>query len=462
MNGPLTSEFLLRQFGAAVDAKRAAVFVGAGLSIPAGAPSWDELLEPLRAEAQVPASTCDPALDAEYIVLELGEVRVRAHLLAKLIEKKLEATSAIRTLMKLEVDEYWTTNYDTLLEGGTKEYVERIVADTDYRSIRSPYARRLTKMHGSISLPSEPSPSWESPPVLTRSDFESYERSHPSMAALLRATFLTRSILFLGLSFRDPNVELLLRMSRSLPLSSGRPTHFAVLRRPPDPADRREFELKVKDLSSSGVYVFEIDTYEEQDLLLTKLEVRTRPPNLFISGGDSDGENPSAQQFGSEFALGGTGSLVSMGSKAGAAAALGHRSRLLEHQYDPDQYRFYFRKLDGPPPEMKHRIGTAVYTNLDVEELREHLIGKSRALIAFGGGPRTKQEMEIARGSQVPVVPFASADGAAREFWSGETAQGLGHTGPDADMYWERLGSDNQVQAVDAAVRLARRAMAID
>jgi hypothetical protein len=457
MNESISREELVSQFGAAVTRRSAVLFAGAGLSKSSGYPSWSELIQPLLEEANVPAHEYDAPLDAEYVKLELGNERIKTRIIEMFAALPSEPTAAIKKLMLLPIDEYWTTNYDTLLEQADPD-VFRVVADDGFTAQHHASAKRLTKMHGSVSLPSEGTLKWVSDPVLTRSDFEQYETTHPSMWALLKANFLTRSILFLGFSFKDPNIGLLLRISRSLPTSVGRPIHYTVLRRE---GDARDFELLVKDLTRSGVHVHVIDDFDELESIITLLEIRSREPILMVSGSGAGAEGDVARTFGALLADEKPDiSLASLGSPAGFTVSIGKRSQALKGSYRPEGYKFFFRKSPSDEvPAPTDRIGTAVYTDLDMEDLRPYVLSKSRALIAFGGGPRTMAELRLAREHFVPVIPVASSGGAAEEFWKSTTATDCGLVGEDVPQWWARLADPNFMTAANAARKLAALAV---
>src|SRR5260370_34851733 len=106
------------------------------------------------------------------------------------------------------------------------------------------------------------------------------------MWSLLTSTYLTRSMLFLGFSFNDPNIGVLLRLSRTL---SAPTEHFTVLRAPSDANERRHHDLQAADLERSGVAVHQIGNYDDLDTLLLNLERRTGRQVLFISASESSG-----------------------------------------------------------------------------------------------------------------------------------------------------------------------------
>jgi len=111
------------------------------------------------------------------------------------------------------------------------------------------------------------------------------EERHPIPWTRLRAAWLTNSFLFLGLSFDDPNLNLLLRLSRSLPSGADAPPHYVVFKKKTDPTTlERLQELRVADLEKSGLKVHMIDSYTDLLPQMEKLEVRCRPAMLFVSG----------------------------------------------------------------------------------------------------------------------------------------------------------------------------------
>jgi hypothetical protein len=277
---PIERFDLVEDFGQAVLSGNAALFLGAGLSRDAGLPGWGDLLDPIRQRCNVPEHH-DLPLVAEYIVNDPrgGRQALEDHILAALTSPARRPARSHRLVARLRVPEVWTTNYDELIETAmtTAGFNVALAVDEDtIREIASNSARTAIKMHGSIG--GRP-PDWVAPPVITRTDYERYEDDHPRMWTVLRASYLSRMMLFLGFSFTDPNVEILLRLARTLGTAAG-DRHIAVIKRP-DPGEgddaRRLHELRTADLQESGVRVCEISDYAENTEILTELLHRTRP-----------------------------------------------------------------------------------------------------------------------------------------------------------------------------------------
>jgi hypothetical protein len=273
----------VERFGKAILSGNAAMFVGAGLSQAAGYPGWGQLLRPLQTRCGIPDQE-DLPLVAEYIVLDSangGRTALETH-----IERQLAATVPMHSsshydLNTLDIKEIWTTNYDRLLETAIPNAAV-ISNDAAVHEIAS-HGRSIIKMHGSIG----PQQTWEDPPVITRSDYERYANRYPRMWTVLRSTYMSRSMLFLGFSFTDPNIEVLLRLARTLGTAQ-RDRHIAVMKAPDlgssTPEGQRRHNLRIADLENSGVTVHEVPDYAEIPTLLADLVLRTRPPHLFLSG----------------------------------------------------------------------------------------------------------------------------------------------------------------------------------
>lgn len=453
----------LRDFSEAVRSRRAAVFVGAGLSKPSGLPGWDELIEPARREAEVPLEVKDAPLAAEYIQKVITEASFNRLLLKGLaLPDSPKPTLLHDRLVKLPLLEYWTTNYDLLLELAFQQAeidFERIVNDTNLGSqVQFGDRKQLFKMHGTLNSPE--GNSWESDPVITRTHFEKYEVDHPRFWAQLRAQFLTRSFLFMGLSFDDPNVNVLLRLARSLePTSSGN-QHYAIMKREVNEPERTLQSLRVNDLMGAGIEVELIDDYSEQDALLSKVEVRTRNANVFVAGSGLDSRSEAiVAQTASRLAEEDTLAIISFGGEAATCFVTAFKDAIRPGAYRPERMRHYYRK--GDELTLSERIGTAIFTDLPIEHMRAQVIPRGRAMLVFGGGERTEEEAEIARANGVSVVPVAATGGAALKIWQRYGGQlgmlNLDET-PETTHAWDQL-DQNEAQATLGAHQLIHGAM---
>lgn len=173
-----------------------ALFLGAGVGIPAGLPTWKALLDELGATAGVDTSDLDSDLDkAELLHLVLGPGF--GNEVAKLIDvnKRYAITHAM--LASLGCGEIVTTNYDHLYERAASDIAAGENAPTlpfDQTRPRTPW---VLKMHGDIRDPKSI--------VLTRSDFVGYDAKSRPMGSMVQSLMITKHLLFVGASMTDDN-----------------------------------------------------------------------------------------------------------------------------------------------------------------------------------------------------------------------------------------------------------------
>lgn len=455
---PLTT--VIDEFGAASERGSAVLFVGAGLSQGAGLPGWMELIDAPRRRAGVPQLDDAPLL-AQYIadsdVVDRSELDT--HVLREITKvPPTSLTPVHRLLAKLRVSEIWTTNYDQFLETACTDAVTIFNEESAHRA--GSRGTTIIKMHGSARF-GDP-PSWDALPVLTRGDYERYEDAHRRIWTMLQAVFLSRTILFVGFSFTDPNIELLQKLARRYGMASGN-KHLAILRPPGEHDDLARYKLQRHDLENSGVRVGEIAEHADLETLFASLAVRTRPRRLFIGGSNTGAEGYAAlcaQMAGKIDAepswqvdsLGGDAGWLTSKQLAMLQAALGI--------YDANRIRFHFRKSDSPPPPMDSRIGTAIYSSLDRDALVPLVLEGCRAMLVIGGGSRTAQEIAWANEQGMGVVPLAASGGAAEYYFRSASADPprLGGSAVDRRT-WENLASTNSGVACSAAMGLLRQAM---
>jgi len=394
---------------------------------------------------------------AEYIELVLGPGVLGDRLKATLINTTPDDVPEYhRQLAALPTREYWTTNYDWLLEMACSDAVV-LATEEDVRH-RSLLKRAVIKVHGSLDRETR---DWTSPPVMTRTSFERFEWDCPRTWALLRASYLSRTMLFVGFSFSDPNIGLLLKLARTYRTSVA-DRHLAVMRRPKERLAARAFELQVKDLEASGIQICEIEEYDDLGQILSSLVRRTRPASYFVSGSAEQATDlePWAIALAQHLAPLGELQTKSLGGTAGWLVTRDvARLRKEAGTYRAEQLVIHFRQSPAAPPPMDERIGQITYTDMDREAMARALLGSSRAMLVLRGRGRTAEEIRWARELGVDVVPLASSGGAAREYWQAEASRGPNIAGQRVTTEdWELLNHSDVQTAVGAAVDLLKRA----
>lgn len=215
----LESEALIQAESLADHARRGQLvpFMGAGVSMSAGAPSWKQLLDGLASDAHLS--------DQEKVSLEKRSNLDQAGILQSVFKErtkqgKTSFNQAIAKRVKLNryglapallaslgSREAITLNYDTLFETAS--------ADAGFPRTVIPGGVQkknawLLKLHGSVTDPKSI--------VLTRDDYLSFNVSRNALSALVKATLMTQHLLFVGFGLEDDHFhEILHDVRRALP-----------------------------------------------------------------------------------------------------------------------------------------------------------------------------------------------------------------------------------------------------
>jgi hypothetical protein len=291
---------LYEAFGLGLDSGQAALFVGAGLSAGAGFMDWRGLLKGIAKQLGLDIVRENDLLAvAQYHVNDrMGNRTEIDQLIVEAFKTRAKRHPNHDLIADLDLSTVWTTNYDHLLEQAFERAHKVVDAIIESKDLRITSPRRdvvIYKMHGDVSRPSEA--------VLTKDDYIAYAstRERELFLSVLRSDLVSKTFLFLGFSFDDPNIEFVLG-NLHLALLGQTKKHFCVMRKPqqkhfsktPDSpkseelADYeyalRKFGLRKLDLKRYGVHTVEITEYDEITEILEELRRRSRLKDVFVSG----------------------------------------------------------------------------------------------------------------------------------------------------------------------------------
>jgi Sir2- and TIR-associating SLOG family/SIR2-like domain len=285
-----TATEFIHTYSQALSDHNAAVLAGAGLSIPAGLVNWKELMRSIAAEVGLDVEKeSDLVAVAQYHLNERGGRQRLNQTLVSEFSERAEVSENHRILARLPIETFWTTNYDHLIEGALRAAGKRVDIKLTPENLATTLPRRdaiVYKMHGDISDPSNA--------VVSKDDYESYSvnRRGQLFSTALRGDLVSKTFLFLGFSFSDPNVDYILGRIRVL-LESNRREHYCLMRS----VQRRDFkkssdfkyaqtkqELQIKDLRRYGIMTVLLDNFDQYTQTLKHLERRYRARQIFISG----------------------------------------------------------------------------------------------------------------------------------------------------------------------------------
>ncbi len=413
----VSSGDFLDQYQKAIDEGVAAVFVGAGLSVPAGFVDWKELLRDIAKELDLDVDEeTDLIAVAQY---HFNHVRSRGRINQKLIDeytKDATPTENHHLLASLPIQTVWTTNYDHLLEDAFGNAHKRIDKKETQEHLALTKPKRdvvIYKMHGDADHPDEA--------VLTKADYERYDDSRHLFSAQLRGDLLSKTMLFLGYGFNDPNVHYILARIRSL-IGDNVRQHYWITRDATKnlKATARDKKLqrhRVEDLKTYGIRTILVDDYADITNILRELNKRVHRKNVFVSGSAYD-YSPLGQaralsllrQLGTAMIDAGFNLVSGMGLGVGDAIAMG----AIEAVYRKEHCYLDERTLLRPFPQMEP---DKAKREVIWRRYREEMLGRSGSMVIVFGNTNdgtgaaipangVLEELAIAREHGVYPIPI--------------------------------------------------------
>lgn len=331
-------------------------------------------------------------------------------------------------LARLPIETYWTTNYDRMIESALEAAGKVVDAKHTVEHLKKTQRGRqavVYKMHGDVGDPDKA--------VLTKDDYEGYFRDREPFVTALTGDLVSKTILFVGFSFTDPNIDYV--MSRIRVVLRHQPKqHYCILRKESrKPKEklasfeyrRRQQDYFVKDLARIGIHALMVDEYSDVTHILRAIEMRYRSRTVFISGSahefdpwlpDDAGrfmEALSAKLIGK-----GLNIVTGFGLGVGPSVIAGALHEILAHpkRRSQTQLQAFPFPVGGPGPARR-----ALY-----RRHRESMINKAGIAIFLFGNKRDdnddivfadgmREEFEIARSLNLHLIAVGSTGWVAQE-----------------------------------------------
>ncbi len=264
-----------------------AIFAGAGMSMSSGYVNWSNLLNPLAEEIDLDVDKEDDLVSlAQYHCNEFSRSGINQVLLDE-FSRDLNITENHKILAKLPISTYWTTNYDKLIEKSLNKAGKTPDVKYTINQLANTKPKRdaiVYKMHGDIDHPSKA--------IITKDDYEKYHLDMKPFLTNLAGDLCSKTFLFIGFSFSDPNLDYILSRVRAR-YGENQRRHYCFLRKlkkdeGEEQADyeyrKRKQELFINDLERFNIYTILIDKYSEITDFLKKIEKSYKSDTVFVSG----------------------------------------------------------------------------------------------------------------------------------------------------------------------------------
>ena len=169
------------------------LFIGAGLSIPAGLPRWSDLLSPLYDKIGAPPDT-DPLTVAQVFEARESRRQLIAFISEKTDTTRIKPTKNHELLANLGIRTWITTNYDNLIEKTLDDKghsVSLVVTDANL-SLVTRSNTTVIKFHGDRRHPETM--------VVTKLDLWTHSERFHLIRDKIRTLVAEKTFLFIGYS----------------------------------------------------------------------------------------------------------------------------------------------------------------------------------------------------------------------------------------------------------------------
>lgn len=267
----------------------ATIFLGAGMSKAAGFVDWKGLLKDLAIELGL-------KIEDEPDLISVAQFHKNKNNNRNKIDEKIVneftdsdvETENHRIIGRLPFNTIWTTNYDDLIEDTHSKIHKKVDVKSEVDDLfinRNNRACILYKMHGDKDKPNKA--------ILLKEDYEKYYYTHEPFISILNSELISKSFLFVGFSFTDPNINYIFgRLTHRY--SDKSKDHYCILKRTAledwdNVQEKYEYEkikqdLFVKELIRYRVQTIYIEKYSDLTSLLSEIEKRFNSHSVFISG----------------------------------------------------------------------------------------------------------------------------------------------------------------------------------
>ncbi|MCA1773989.1 MAG: SIR2 family protein [Halomonas sp.] len=469
----LKKQAFLRDVGKELTEENVAVFAGAGMSAGAGFVNWAELLRPIADELGLD-------VDKENDLVALAQFHCndnannRSQLNQRLIEefsREALETENHKILCRLPIRTYWTTNYDKIIETALDKSGK--IADVKYTkehlSTTKPKRDAVVyKMHGDVDHASQA--------VLTKDDYERYHVKMDQYLANLKGDLISKTFIFIGFSFTDPNLDYILSRVR-VAYEGNQRRHYCFIRgvEQDEGEELADFEYRkrkqayfVKDLERFNVKTILVDAFSEITELLRRLEQSYKAKTIFISGAALEyGQMGEREALGFVYKL--SRNLVSKGMRVVSGFGLGIGSSVisgvLEQTFTSPKAKVEDQLVLRPFPQSTE--GGLPLSDLWTKYREDMINHAGIALFLFGNkagednlvlSNGMREEYEIAKNKGLFLIPIGVTGYMAEKLWEERNAEVQNNTDISIEMkqLFSKLGDSETTadELIDAVTKI--------
>lgn len=330
---PIQKDVFIKSYLKALNNGDAAIFAGAGLSVSSGCVNWKQLLQEIAEELKLDIEKeSDLVAVAQYYYNKSGNNRTKLNdVIRDAFQTGKSPNDNHNILARLPISTYWTTNYDKLIEKSLENNGKVCDVKTCCANLSTTLKGRDTvvyKMHGDVDRPDES--------VLIRDDYEAYYHEKAPFINALSGDLMTKTFLFIGFSFTDPNLSYIFAHLRTQ-LKNNMQEHYCflkdVLETDYPTEDEFEYEKRklsyfIDDLKRFNIKTILVKEYSEITEILRSIKRRYDSRTVYISGAAAEYE-PDGKDAYEKFISKLSGHLIQEGYKIVSGYGLGVGSAVI-------------------------------------------------------------------------------------------------------------------------------------
>ncbi|WP_302976464.1 SIR2 family protein [uncultured Streptococcus sp.] len=463
----MNKKLFIKKFSKAIQEGNAAVFAGAGTSVEAGFVNWKKLVEPFATEIDldIEKETDLIGLTQYFINKKRNRGSVNQEIIKQFSSPDAE-TKVMNLLTRLPITTYWTTNYDKVIEKGLENNNRRgdIKRKIDDLAVSSPDSDAIVyKMHGDVNSPQEA--------VISKDDYERYSDKNSLFVTALRGDLVSKTFLFVGFSFEDPNLESILGKVNVL-LGDNKREHYCIQKNVSVSDYQTEDDynyakikqvLKIEDLRRYGIDTVLVDDYSEIPELISEIEEEYLKNTIFISGSISYYNENWSEEKVNQFCYTLSRSLVSNNYKIISGFGLGVGSSVINGALD-EIYKTKYRHVSehlGLFPFPQYDDGEKSLVERWTDNRIQMISQAGICIFIFGNktvngevvsASGMMEEFQIAKERGKIIIPIGSTGAVAKEIFD-EMKESGDYT--YLNDYWNVLENEENAENVfDTIVKI--------
>ena len=248
--------------------------------------------------------------------------------------------------------------------------------------------------------------------VLTKDDYNNFLYDKPMLAQRLRETIINRSLLFIGYSYQDYNIQNIMVQASQMKKKITNP-HFILLckieKRKGETVlefkqRQKRFDLWVSELNRIGILELTVPKNEIENVLV-RIEKATRDNTVYVTGKhDATAEEQKMANSIGEALAGLKNTILNCGQSTGIgnAAVKSFMDKILSDKQEINQRMRMFPNPYAISPDYANNPSLLP----SLKAARIPLISSSKLIIAFQGGMGTETEIDIAFAKEKLVIPI--------------------------------------------------------